>query len=74
MRFEVEYAVTKSASIKRSGSVVPVVFGDPNATIAQFSPGTRKRLESTNWFRFDEGDFQQSAARLIRHLKDRVID
>jgi hypothetical protein len=74
VRYEVEYAVTKSASMRRSGSVVPVVFGDPRATIAQFSPKARKQLESTRWFIFDESHPQQSVARLISELKTRAID
>lgn len=74
VRYEVEYAVTKSASMHRSGSVVPVVFGDPSATIAQFSPRASKLLESTQWFHFDEGHPRQSVARLVSELKKRAID
>jgi hypothetical protein len=73
VRYEIEYAVSKAASLHRSGSVLPIVFGNPRAILAQFSPRTRERLESTQWFQFDEGDFQDEAARLIRELKEREI-
>ena len=59
---------------KKSGSVVPIVFGDPRGTIAQFSIPARKRLESIKWFDFDVSNFEKSAVRLMRELRERVID
>jgi hypothetical protein len=74
VRYEIEYAMARSTSTHRRGSVVPIVFGDPRPTIAQFSPKTRQLLESALWFAFDTAHPQRSVARLVDELKKRPID
>lgn len=72
VRAEVEYALARGAN-DRTGLVVPVVFGNPEETIAGFSPAAQARLRSIGWTRFDGDDFQTAAEKLVAELKNRPI-
>ena len=72
VRAEIEYAVAKAAK-DRTGLVVPVMFGNPDETLAGFSPSTQAQLRSINWMIFDGSDFKAAAAKLVAELKNRPL-
>ena len=72
VRAEIEYTLAKAAT-DRTGLVVPVVFGNPEETLAGFSRPTQARLRSIGWISFDAANFQTAAAKLVAELKNRPI-